>query len=76
MKEKSDIKPIILKVGVALALSFASFLYSRLKARRVNRSLPPPPPPPQSPRSSGLENFLTFLFLFYLLLFLNFEYRV
>lgn len=56
MKEKSDIKPIILKVGVALALSFASFLYSRLRTRRVNRSLPPPPPPPQSPRSSDHGN--------------------
>ena len=51
MKEKSDIKPLILKFGMALALSFAGFIYSRLRTRRIKPSLPPPP----SPRSSGLN---------------------
>lgn len=47
VREKRDINPLLLKFGVALALSFAGFLYSRLRARRIKLS-----PPPPSPRSS------------------------
>jgi len=39
---------------VALALSFAGFLYSRFRARRVRVSPPPGPPPPSRLSSSGL----------------------
>ncbi|XP_050384167.1 protein CHUP1, chloroplastic-like [Argentina anserina] len=41
-----DIKPLLVKFGVALALSFAGFLYSRFRTRRIKPSQPPP-------RSSG-----------------------
>ncbi|KAL6140790.1 hypothetical protein ACLB2K_059083 [Fragaria x ananassa] len=44
-----DIKPLLVKFGVALALSFAGFLYSRLRMRRIKPSQP-------SPRSSDKEN--------------------
>ena len=37
-----DIKPLLVKFGVALALSFAGFLYSRLRTRRIKPSQPPP----------------------------------
>jgi hypothetical protein len=58
VREKRDINPLLLKFGVALALSFAGFLYSRLRARRIKLS-----PPPPSPRSSGLcFSFRFFLF--------------
>ncbi|KAI3416959.1 uncharacterized protein J3R85_014952 [Psidium guajava] len=39
--EKGGIKPILLKFGVVLALSFAGFLYSRIRTRRVKPKLPP-----------------------------------
>jgi hypothetical protein len=45
-REKKDIKPLLLKFGVALALSFAGFLYSRFRTKRIKSS-----PPPPSPRS-------------------------
>ncbi|XP_077211840.1 protein CHUP1, chloroplastic-like [Tasmannia lanceolata] len=35
-------KPVLLKIGVALALSFAGYLYSHLRTRRIR---PHPPPP-------------------------------
>ncbi|CAB4272476.1 unnamed protein product [Prunus armeniaca] len=47
-----DIKPLLLKFGVAFALSFAGFLFSRLKIKRTKPSLPPP----RSPRSSDKES--------------------
>lgn len=53
VREKRDINPLLLKFGVALALSFAGFLYSRFRTRRVKPSQPPPPP---SPRSSNYSN--------------------
>lgn len=46
VKEQRDIKPLLLKFGVALAISFAGFLYSRLRTKRIK-----PSPPPHSPRS-------------------------
>ncbi|KAF8025657.1 hypothetical protein BT93_F2483 [Corymbia citriodora subsp. variegata] len=41
VRAKRDITPILLKFGVALALSFAGFLYSRTRTRRVKPKLPP-----------------------------------
>ncbi|XP_030457523.1 protein CHUP1, chloroplastic isoform X2 [Syzygium oleosum] len=41
VREKRDIRPILLKFGVALALSFAGFLYSRIRTRRGKPKLPP-----------------------------------
>ncbi|XP_043718662.1 protein CHUP1, chloroplastic-like [Telopea speciosissima] len=57
MKEKRDMRPLFLKFGVALALSFAGFLYSQLRTRR-NRPSPPPlmaPPPPPPPSGDGFK---------------------
>lgn len=59
-REKSNIKPLLVKFGVALALSFAGFIYSRFRNRRIKPSLPPPP----SPRSSGLNFGHLFVFFF------------
>ncbi|XP_042516666.1 protein CHUP1, chloroplastic-like [Macadamia integrifolia] len=42
-KDKRDMRPLFLKLGVALALSFVGFLYSQLRTRRIPPSLPPPP---------------------------------
>ena len=52
-REKKDIKPLLLKFGVALALSFAGFLYSRFRTKRIKSS-----PPPPLPRSLGSCFFL------------------
>ncbi|KAK3437177.1 hypothetical protein EUGRSUZ_C01652 [Eucalyptus grandis] len=41
VREKREIWPILLKFGVALALIFAGFLYSRIRTRRVIPKLPP-----------------------------------
>ncbi|XVE88788.1 hypothetical protein DITRI_Ditri19aG0097100 [Diplodiscus trichospermus] len=43
LKEKTDLRPLLVKFGVAIALSFAGFLYSRLWTRRTKPYLPPPP---------------------------------
>ncbi|XP_050230752.1 protein CHUP1, chloroplastic isoform X2 [Mercurialis annua] len=43
VKEKIDIRPVLLKFGLVLALSFAGFLYSRSKNRRVKSSKAPRP---------------------------------
>ncbi|GKV27206.1 hypothetical protein SLEP1_g36402 [Rubroshorea leprosula] len=45
--DKRHIKPLLVRFGVALALSFAGFLYSRLRNKMVKPYLPP-----VSPRSS------------------------
>ncbi|KAL6996372.1 hypothetical protein U1Q18_006501 [Sarracenia purpurea var. burkii] len=54
VKEKRQIGPVLLKFGVALALSLGGILYSILRAKRIRPSEPPrprprprPPPPPQ-----------------------------
>ena len=52
MKEQRDIKPLLLKFGVALAISFARFLLSRLRTKRIK-----PSSPPHSPRSLGSHFF-------------------
>ncbi|KNA16301.1 hypothetical protein SOVF_090400 [Spinacia oleracea] len=41
---RRDIKPILVKFGVALALSFAGFLYSRVRIKRIKPSGPSPSP--------------------------------
>ncbi|KAK6911984.1 hypothetical protein RJ641_024077 [Dillenia turbinata] len=48
MKEQKDIRPLLLKFGVAVALSFAGFLYSRLRINRIK-------PSNSSSSSSGKE---------------------
>ena len=40
--EKKDARHILLKLGMALALSFAGFLYSRFKRKRIGSARPPP----------------------------------
>ncbi|XP_057527711.1 protein CHUP1, chloroplastic isoform X2 [Amaranthus tricolor] len=42
IKEKRNMKPFLMKFGVALALSFAGFIYSRIRTRRFKPSLPSP----------------------------------
>ncbi|KAF5192613.1 Chup1 protein [Thalictrum thalictroides] len=48
MKDKRGINPLLLKLGVALAISFAGFLYSHIRTRRIS-STSPPPSSPHSP---------------------------
>lgn len=43
IKERRDIQPLLVKFGVALALSFAGFLYSRIRTKRIKPSIAPPP---------------------------------
>lgn len=43
MKERKDIRPLLVKFGVALAISFAGFLYSRIATKRIKPSDSPPP---------------------------------
>ncbi|KAK7325143.1 hypothetical protein VNO77_29253 [Canavalia gladiata] len=50
MKEESGVKPTLLKFGLALALSFAGFVYSRLRTRRIK------PSKSRKGRSSGHES--------------------
>lgn len=45
-RQKKDNNPVVLKVGVALALSFAGFLCSRLRSKHIRLSLPTPLSPP------------------------------
>lgn len=52
-KEKRDLKPLWIEFGVAVALSFAGFLYSRHRTRQTRPYLPPRP----SLRVSGLGFF-------------------
>ncbi|PIA42881.1 hypothetical protein AQUCO_02000378v1 [Aquilegia coerulea] len=47
---KRGINPLLLKLGVALAISFAGFLYSHIRTRRISStSTPPPPCSPHTP---------------------------
>ncbi|KAJ1380677.1 hypothetical protein SESBI_45818 [Sesbania bispinosa] len=41
--EKRGVKPTLLKFGLAVALSFAGFLYSRLRTGRIKPSTKSPP---------------------------------
>ncbi|KAL5156657.1 Protein CHUP1, chloroplastic [Glycine soja] len=38
IREEKGVKPVLLKFGLALALSFAGFIYSRLRTRRIKPS--------------------------------------
>ncbi|KAF5741642.1 Actin binding family protein putative isoform 1 [Tripterygium wilfordii] len=49
-REKKDINPLLVKFGIAFALSFAGFLYSRFITKKVKPSLPPPSPRTSDPR--------------------------
>ncbi|XP_054784367.1 protein CHUP1, chloroplastic-like isoform X1 [Prosopis cineraria] len=51
VRGKTDINPILLKFGVALAFSLAGFLFSRLITRRTR----PSPTPPSSHPSGGKD---------------------
>ncbi|KAH9614253.1 hypothetical protein KSS87_013116 [Heliosperma pusillum] len=42
IKEKRDVRPLLVKFGVALALSFAGFLYVRIRTKRIQPSNSPP----------------------------------
>lgn len=42
VKDKRGLKPIIVKLGVALAISFAGFLYSHFRTRRIASNSSPP----------------------------------
>lgn len=53
--DKGDIRPFLIKIGVALTLSLASFFYCRLRNKRPKPSLPPPS---SLPHNSGLIFFL------------------
>ncbi|OVA14458.1 hypothetical protein BVC80_1361g10 [Macleaya cordata] len=53
MKDKRDIRPLLIKLGVAFALSFAGFVYSQLRTKRLRQSSTPPSSPSCS--SSGVN---------------------
>lgn len=53
--DKGDIRPFLIKIGVALTLSLASFFYCRLRNKRPKPSLPPPS---SLPHNSGFNGSL------------------
>ncbi|XP_072966164.1 protein CHUP1, chloroplastic-like isoform X1 [Typha angustifolia] len=68
VRGRREVKPLLLKVGVALALSFAGFLFSQLRSRSQPRPRPLPPPSsvgcepePSGKPSSGLKEELVVL---------------
>lgn len=64
--EKKDVRPLLLKLGMALAFSFAGFLYSHFKRKRIG-----PPRPPPSSESPGSE-FRLYWSVFFFHLYLGF----
>ncbi|KAA8540325.1 hypothetical protein F0562_024756 [Nyssa sinensis] len=48
-REKRDNRPVLLRFGVALALTLGGILYSVLSTRRIKPSGPSPSPPSQPP---------------------------
>lgn len=50
-EESGRMKPILLKCGLALALTFAGFIYSHIRARRIK------PPSATSPKEQPLGLF-------------------
>ncbi|XP_020228514.1 protein CHUP1, chloroplastic [Cajanus cajan] len=50
IREERGVKPVLLKFGLALAVSFAGFLFSRLRIRRIK------PPKSRKGRSFGHES--------------------
>ncbi|KAK7255497.1 hypothetical protein RIF29_28908 [Crotalaria pallida] len=55
VKDKRGMKPILLKCGLALALTFAGYFYSRSRVRRVK---PSPKSPKGQPSGHGKEDTL------------------
>ncbi|KAE8659538.1 Detected protein of confused Function [Hibiscus syriacus] len=43
-KEKRDLRLLLLKIGVVVAISSAGLLYARFRTRKTKRHLPSPPP--------------------------------
>ncbi|KAL2925027.1 hypothetical protein RDABS01_007672 [Bienertia sinuspersici] len=54
IKDRRDIKPLLVKFGVALALSFAGFLFSRIRTKRIKP--PDSPAPPLSDSDKTVDN--------------------
>ncbi|XP_052180522.1 protein CHUP1, chloroplastic isoform X2 [Diospyros lotus] len=52
-RETRDIRPVLLKFGVAVALSLGGILYSFLRAKRIKRSQSPLPASPSSDRGKA-----------------------
>lgn len=42
-REKSDLRALLLKLGIVVGISSAGFVYSRLRARKIKPYLLPPP---------------------------------
>lgn len=60
LKEKEDLRPGIVKFGVAVALSLGGILYYYLRDKRVR-----PLDSPTSPHSSGISYTFMCIFLFF-----------
>ncbi|KAK6284454.1 hypothetical protein POUND7_003406 [Theobroma cacao] len=56
LKAKRDLRPLLVKFGLAVALSFAGFLFSRLRTRKFRPYLPRPPSPRVSDRGSKVDS--------------------
>ncbi|KAK7261759.1 hypothetical protein RIF29_28078 [Crotalaria pallida] len=59
MGEEKGVKPALLKFGLALALSFAGFIYSRLNTRRIKPSSPKGSPSGEVSSGEGIEGILS-----------------
>lgn len=44
--ENKDVRPLLVKLGLALAISVAGFFFSRFKTKRIGPFRPPPSPQP------------------------------
>lgn len=65
--QRDAVKPLLMKLGVAITLTVAGFLYSQFKAWKL-RSLPPPTSP------GVYLHMISLLFFFYLVL--DFDWRL
>lgn len=55
-KSKSGINPILVKCGLAVALTFAGFLYSHFRAKRIKPSI-------TSPKGNLSSNFFIYIYI-------------
>lgn len=60
VKEKRDIRPVLLKFGVAFALSLGGILYTLFKNKKIKPDKSQPPQP-----SQGIISFLKLLIIFF-----------
>lgn len=60
VKEKRDIRPELLKFGVAFALSLGGILYTLFKNKKIKPDKSQPPQP-----SQGIISFLKLLIIFF-----------